>query len=58
MKVEFMKSSRGQWYWRIKARNGRILCTSEEYSAYRKAVKGFESLLNNCDRVKVYVDEN
>lgn len=49
MKIQILKSKNGQFYWRIVARNGRILATSETYkskqgcelTANRVADKGF-----------------
>jgi uncharacterized protein YegP (UPF0339 family) len=32
MKIEVLKAKNGQWYYRIKSRNGKILCTSETYT--------------------------
>ena len=31
MKFEIIKAKAGQWYWRIKAKNGKILAHSETY---------------------------
>ena len=33
MKIQILKSTNGQFYWRIVARNGRILATSETYKS-------------------------
>lgn len=37
MKIEILKS-KGQFYWRIRARNGRILCHSEKYKSWQGAM--------------------
>lgn len=38
MKIVVLKK-RNQWYWKLVARNGRILAHSETYSSKAKAVK-------------------
>ena len=37
LKIEILQGDSGDWYWRIKGSNGRILATSETYSSKRKA---------------------
>lgn len=36
-----------QWYWHIKARNGRIIAASEGYKRKSDALQGLESLVSN-----------
>ena len=38
MKIVILKK-RNQWYWKLVARNGKILAHSETYSSQRKAIK-------------------
>lgn len=37
--IEVTKNKWGNWFWRIKAGNNRILAHSEEYSSMGKALK-------------------
>lgn len=39
MKIQILKSTNGQFYWRIVARNNRILATSETYKSKQSAIK-------------------
>lgn len=43
--IEFYRSATAKaWFWRVKARNGRIVADSAEgYSSEAKARKGFEA---------------
>ena len=46
MKIQILKSKNGQFYWRIVARNGRILATSETYKskqACKRTVDAFHA---------------
>lgn len=36
-----------QWYWHIKARNGKIIAASEGYKRKGDALQGLESLVSN-----------
>jgi uncharacterized protein YegP (UPF0339 family) len=44
MKFEISKNKKGQWFWRLVARNGETLCTSESYSSRAKALKTVRSV--------------
>ena len=35
--IEVIKGDSGNWHWRIKSANGKILASSETYSSKRKA---------------------
>jgi uncharacterized protein YegP (UPF0339 family) len=37
LKIEILQGDSGDWYWRIKGSNGKILASSETYSSRRKA---------------------
>lgn len=39
MKIQVLKNKAGKWFWRIKARNGKILAHSETYSSKQAALK-------------------
>lgn len=43
-KTEFYRDKRGEWRFRVKASNGRILAGSEGFSSRKKADAGLESL--------------
>lgn len=46
IRIEILKKSKS-WYWRMKARNGRILAHSETYSSKQKAEKSAKIVSNN-----------
>jgi uncharacterized protein YegP (UPF0339 family) len=42
--IEILKTNKGQFYYRVKAKNGKILCHSETYTRKQnvlKAIKAF-----------------
>jgi uncharacterized protein YegP (UPF0339 family) len=43
MKIELVKN-KGQWHFRVKAKNGRIICSSETYKRKSDAARGAECL--------------
>lgn len=44
-KLEVEKNKSGKWFWRIRHKNGQILCTSELYSSRSKAFKTVNNFL-------------
>lgn len=46
----FKSETDGQWYWNVKARNGKIICQSEGYKTKAGANKGFRSLCATLDQ--------
>lgn len=55
-KIQIIKS-RGQWYWRIVASNGRILAYSEKYTRRAAAYKTIAHFLKSIDS-RIVVEEN
>ncbi|HYU30874.1 MAG TPA: YegP family protein [Thermoanaerobaculia bacterium] len=47
-KFEVKKASDGQFYFNLKASNGRVILTSERYTDKRSAQKGIESVRKNA----------
>lgn len=45
MKIEILKAVNGQWYFRIVAVNGKIICHSETYKQRQSAIKGAEAII-------------
>ncbi len=45
MIIECLKNKKGQWFWRMKARNGKILAHSESYSSWLKCWRAVERLI-------------
>jgi uncharacterized protein YegP (UPF0339 family) len=43
MKIEIYQVDAG-WYWRVKARNGRILCSSEGYHRKQTMLRTIKSI--------------
>ncbi len=48
MIIECLKNKKGQWFWRMKARNGKILAHSESYSRRGKCWKSAMAVLHEC----------
>jgi len=46
MKIQILKSKNAQFYWRIVARNGRILATSETYKSKQSCLHTAEKVLD------------
>lgn len=42
-KFEIFKGNNGQYYWRLKAPNGEILCWSEGYTTKQNAQNGVDA---------------
>jgi uncharacterized protein YegP (UPF0339 family) len=38
MHFEILKNAKGEYYWRLVAANGEIICWSEGYTSYSNAV--------------------
>lgn len=49
---EIRVSKRNREYFVLKARNGKIILTSEEYNAHQNVLKGIESVRTNCRTLK------
>ncbi len=47
-KFEIKKSSDGQFYFNLKASNGKVILTSERYTDKSKSKKGIESVRKNA----------
>ena len=45
--IEIFKDKKGEFRFRVKARNGKIIATSEGYKTKRSCENGIDSLLNN-----------
>ena len=51
-RLEVKKSWSGKWFWRIRHKNGNILCTSELYSKKAKAWQTVNNFLGELRGVK------
>lgn len=51
--INVLKNKNGAWFWRLKARNGKILAHSEAYSSKAKALKTVESLILSIHQGRV-----
>ena len=47
-KFELKKNKKGEFSFNLKASNGRIILTSEQYSSKAAAMNGIESVKKNC----------
>ncbi len=43
-KFEVFRGKNKQWYFRLKARNGKIICVGEGYKLKRSALNGIRSI--------------
>ena len=58
MKIEIRRKNKtSKWYWRILARNKKVLATSETYSSKRMAEKGVRSLISSIHKANVLVSD-
>lgn len=48
--VEFFKDDDGKDRWRLKARNGEIVCQSEGYASQQMAMKGWASVARDAGK--------
>ena len=44
-RLQMQKNKKGMWFWRIRHKNGQILCTSESYSKRSKAWQTINNFL-------------
>ncbi len=51
--IEIYKDKKGEFRFRVKARNGRILCASEGYKTKRSCENGIDSLQDNTYDPKI-----
>ena len=51
-KFEIKKASDGQFYFNLKASNGKVILTSERYTEKSRAKKGIESVRKNAANPK------
>jgi len=56
--IEILKSKDKQWYFVVKAKNGRILVTSETYKTRRGALRGVYSACKIFDTALAGVDKS
>lgn len=48
MQIEYWQSRKdGKWYFHVKARNGKLLASSQGYKRKLGATKGIEALVGN-----------
>lgn len=50
------QDSKRQWRWRLWARNGKIVATSESYLRQRDAIKSCDSLIDHMLGATVFVE--
>lgn len=43
-KFQVFKGNDGQWYFRLRARNGEIICSSEGYTTKQNCLKGIDAI--------------
>lgn len=44
MKIQLLKGPKGFWYWRLVAKNGKVLAAAETYSSRTKAFQTVKSV--------------
>ena len=52
-KFEIFKDEKGEYRFRLKARNGEIIAQSEGYTRKEKAQQGIESVIKNAKDAKI-----
>ena len=48
MNFEIWRAPNGEWFFRIVARNGRVLCHSEGYKRKESAQRTADSIIGTC----------
>lgn len=43
-----LSKTKGQWYWKMVARNGKVLCHSEKYHNKKDAIKAARIVNEAC----------
>lgn len=43
-KFEYWKAKNGQWYFRLRAANGKVVCQSEGYTRKHSCLKGMRAI--------------
>lgn len=56
MKVEIFKGKKGQFYYHIKSRNGRILCVSEGYTLEKDAYRAARNLIKDVKKKVILIE--
>ena len=52
-KVEFFKDKRGDWRWRVRARNGKLVATAGEYFASKSnAKRAWKQFRSGIDKIQ------
>jgi len=49
----FKSEDNSQWYFRLIAKNGRIICQSEGYTRKSNALNGIRSVKKNAAKAKI-----
>ena len=57
MKIQIVASKNGQYFWRIKGRNGKIMAHSETYTKESNARAGADRVLQESFMGNMWVEE-
>ena len=57
MKIEIFKDKKGEFRFRLVARNGNILCSSEGYKRKESAMVGIRCIQKGSKKAKIVVEE-
>ena len=57
-KFEAYKSPKGKWRFRLKAGNGEIVCSGEEYETKQGCLKGIASIQRNSAKAPIVIIED
>lgn len=49
--IKMFKGDDGQWYWHVKAKNGKIVAQSEGYKTKHGAMNGAKALVKSIRRI-------
>jgi uncharacterized protein YegP (UPF0339 family) len=49
--IKVFKGDDGQWYWHVKAKNGKIVAQSEGYKTKHGALNGAKALVKSVRRI-------
>lgn len=49
MGFEYYQDKRGQWRWRLRARNGKIVASGEGFASIRNVLRSIDAVLYAAD---------
>ena len=58
MKIQIKQNTKKQWWFRIVARNGKVLCSSETYHNKKDCLRTVERMIKNFEEQKWVIEDS